>query len=100
MYGLVRILLAAAITAWTRGGAPAGGISSPSRSSLAFAVGAHSLTVAAVRPPVLLHAAEAPLGSVRANAASAPAPAAANPAFSLSLCLCGSKPISFVGLRG
>src|SRR5680860_874100 len=75
------------ITRLTRAGADFGGISIPLGRSLAFGVGVHISTSAAVRPPPS-QAALAPAGR-RARTASAAT--AANPALSLELFL--GKPI-------
>jgi hypothetical protein len=92
---LVRILLAAAITALTRGGADAGGISIPLSNSRAFGVGVHMSTSAGVMPPPP-QLADAPAGARSAKAVAAAA--VASPA--LSFFVFESKPISFVGRRG
>src|SRR5689334_545133 len=68
------------MTALTRAGADAGGISSPLARSLAFAVGVQMSTSAGVRPPVR-QAAEAPPGTARA--ATIRAIAMARPVLSL-----------------
>ena len=76
----MRILLAAAITALTRGGAAFGGISMPLVSSRAFGVGVQMSTSAEDMPPPPQFA-EAPAGTTMASAATAVT--AASPALSL-----------------
>src|SRR4051794_2502374 len=97
MYGLVRIRLAAAITALTRGGAAFGGISIPFVSRRAFGVGVQMSISAGVTPPPPQFADAMP-GVQRTMRATVSAAPAAMPA--LSFLTFESKPISFVGLRG
>jgi hypothetical protein len=92
---LLRILLAAAITALTRAGALIGAIALP-RTSRALPAGAQALLPPGLIPPELPHAAEAPPGASASTATAAPV--AANPA--LIFRMFEDKPISFVGLRG
>src|ERR687898_591250 len=82
MYGLLRILFAAAITCLTASGALFGGISIPLSSSFAFAVGVQTSTSAGDMPPVVQRA-EALPGAIRAIAKRVAI--SAYPTFSLKL---------------